>query len=132
LLAADEIWPFQSRNAHGAHVSVSSLLPHAFTNELTACCLNLSGAVQVRVGVETRVKHAMTRAQQLEQQQEETAAQHAAALQQLQQQQADLEAALGQATQEQAELRQQLAAAEASGVFVVQFVAGLLKLCRMS
>lgn len=65
------------------------------------------------------MKHAMTRAQQLEQQQEEDAAQHEAQLQQLRQQQADLEAALGQAAQEQAELRQQLAVAEAAGELVV-------------
>ncbi|KAF6265548.1 hypothetical protein COO60DRAFT_963050 [Scenedesmus sp. NREL 46B-D3] len=69
---------------------------------------------EVHQGVETRVKHALIRAQQLEQQQEEAAVRHEAHLQQLRQQQADLEAALGQAAQAQAALQQQLAAAEAA------------------
>lgn len=71
--------------------------------------------LQVRQGVETRVKEALTRAQLLEKQQELTAAQHAEQLEQLMQQQADLEAALGQASKEQSEARHQLAKAEAAG-----------------
>lgn len=76
-------------------------------------CWHCAG--QVRHGVETRVKEALSRAQQLEKQQEHTAAQHAAEVEQLKQQQADLEAALTQAKELESELRSKLTVAEAAG-----------------
>eukprot|EP00879_Flechtneria_rotunda_P013727 GHRR01014339.1.p1 GENE.GHRR01014339.1~~GHRR01014339.1.p1 ORF type:complete len:324 (+),score=132.93 GHRR01014339.1:1948-2919(+) len=65
---------------------------------------------EVHKGVEQRVREALTRAEQLERQEEVTAKQHAARVSHLLQQQADLEVVLQEARQREAELKQQLQA----------------------